>query len=90
MGLVGGPPVPASEAPLGARRALLRHLLAPRVHRGDTSGPTAAPTYRAIAQAVGRRCRPMSSEVWQQELERWLLAHLSAITPESTRHRQGE
>ena len=44
MSLVGGPPVPASEAPLGARRALLRHLLAPRVHRGDTSGPTAART----------------------------------------------
>ena len=45
---------------------------------------------RAIAQAVGRRCRPMSSELWQQELERWLLARLSAITLKSTRHRQGE
>ena len=43
-GQLGGQSVPASEAPLGARRALLRHLLAPRVHRGDTSGPTAART----------------------------------------------
>ena len=32
----------------------------------------------------------MSSVLWQQELERWLLAHLSAITLVSTRHRQGE
>ena len=44
----------------------------------------------AIAPAVGRRYRPMNSELWQQEHDRWLLAHLLAAPSRSTRHRQGE
>ena len=44
----------------------------------------------AIAPAVGRRYRPMNSELWQQEPDRWLLAHLLAAPSRSTRHRQGE
>ena len=44
----------------------------------------------AIAPAVGRRYRPMNSELLQQEPDRWLLAHLLATPSRSTRHRQGE
>ena len=32
----------------------------------------------------------MNSELWQQEPDRWLLAHLLAAPSRSTRHRQGE
>ena len=44
----------------------------------------------AIAPAIGLRYRPMNSELWQQEPDRWLLAHLLAAPSRSTRHRQGE
>ena len=44
----------------------------------------------AIAPAIGRRSRPMNSELWQQEPDCWLLAHLLAAPSRSTRHRQHE
>ena len=44
----------------------------------------------AIAQAVDRRYRPMSSELWQLIVDRWLLAHVLAAPSRLKRHRQGE
>ena len=94
MTLVSGPPVPSSEAALSALQALLRgtrgHHACTAVARVALPLRTRLDSASAIAPAVGRRYRPMNSELWQQEPDRWLLAHLLAAPSRSTRHRQGE
>ena len=94
MTLVSGPPVPIPLRRLSARS---KRSSGTRGHHARTAAARAALPLRtrldsasAIAPAVGRRYRPMNSELWQQEPDRWLLAHLLAAPSRSTRHRQGE
>ena len=80
MILVAGPPVPTSEVAFRALRAAPSAPIGTAVHPGCTAVTqatlplrTRGDCARAIALAVDRRYRPMSSVLCRQERDRRLL-----------------